>query len=206
MKIKIRITFMLGFIVVGTLCGCGTSTNGMESSYEELDVDYTINDDGTYTCDDNIYKYKLEVSGIEGKSQVTFIVLTNDTETSFEDVSYSLKKAQMSTGIPEFVILGWYNADAPSSDLPPMITLYDRDYVAPYMPLKELPDGYKYIGKLTEEQANDTGLAGCGMYAIMERDSLSDIYVYQECGTPIDENTLDSTTMQWAYVQWIVTQ
>ncbi|MBD5521379.1 MAG: hypothetical protein HDR03_09205 [Lachnospiraceae bacterium] len=111
MKIKICIAFMLGFIVIGSLCGCGTSTNKMESSHEELDVDYTTNDDGTYTYDDNIYKYKLEVSGIEGESQVTFIVLTNDIETSFEDVSYSLKKAEMSTGIPEFVILGWYNAN-----------------------------------------------------------------------------------------------
>ncbi|MDE6318155.1 MAG: hypothetical protein K2M22_00260 [Lachnospiraceae bacterium] len=72
------------------------------------------------------------------------------------------------------------------------------------MPVNELPDGYKYIGELTEEQANDTGLAGCQMYAVMERDSISDIYVYQECGTPIDENTLDSTKLQWAYVQWIV--
>lgn len=80
----------------------------MESSFEELDVDYTTNDNGTYTYEDNIYKYKLEVSGIEGESQVTFIVLTNDTETSFEDITYSLKKAEMSTGIPEFVVLGWY--------------------------------------------------------------------------------------------------
>ena len=81
-----------------------------------------------------------------------------------------------------------------------MITLYDRDYVAPYMPVNKLTDGYKHIGELTEEQANDTGLVGCGMYAVMERDSLSDIYVYQECGTPIDENTLVSIKSQGAYV------
>ncbi|WP_157668712.1 hypothetical protein [Lachnoclostridium phytofermentans] len=42
----------------------------------------------------NIYKFKIEVSGIEGESHVTFIILTNDEETSFEDVSYSLKKAE----------------------------------------------------------------------------------------------------------------
>ena len=93
---------------IGTLCGCGIATSRTESSFEELDVVYTTNDDGTYTYNDNIYKYKIEVSGIEGESQVTFIVLTNDTETRFEDVAYSLKKAEMSTGIPEFVILGWY--------------------------------------------------------------------------------------------------
>ena len=98
------------------------------------------------------------------------------------------------------------NTNAPSGDLPPMITLLDKNYVAPYLPVNELPDGYEYIGNLTEEQANDTGLAGCGMYAVTERDSLSDIYVYQECGTPIGENTLDSTKLQWAYVQWIVSE
>ncbi len=98
------------------------------------------------------------------------------------------------------------NKDPSSSDLPPMITLYDRDYVAPYMPVNELPDGYEYIGELTEEQANNTGLAGCKMYAIIERDSLSDFYVYQECGTPIDESTIDTTKLQWAYMQWVVVQ
>ena len=108
MKIKVCIVLMFGLIVAGALCGCGTSGNGTESSYEALDVDYTTNDDGTYTCGDNIYKYKIEVSGMEGETQVTFIVLTNDTETDFEDVAYSLKKAEMSIGIPEFVILGWY--------------------------------------------------------------------------------------------------
>ena len=73
-----------------------------------LDVDYTTNDDGTYTYDGNIYEYKIEVSGVDGESQVTYVILTNNTETSFDDVRYSLIKAEMSTGIPEFVILGWY--------------------------------------------------------------------------------------------------
>ncbi len=82
------------------------------------------------------------------------------------------------------------NKDTSGSDFPLMITLYDRDYVAPYMPVNELPDGYEYIVELAEEQANDTGLAGGKMYAIIERDSLSDFYVYQECGTPIDESTI----------------
>lgn len=107
MNSKICITFMLGLIVLGILCGCGTSANGMESSFVELDVNYTTNDDGTYICGDSIYKYKIEVSGIEGESQVTFIVLTNDTETSFEEVDYSMKKAVLSTETPEFVLLGW---------------------------------------------------------------------------------------------------
>lgn len=93
-----------------------------------------------------------------------------------------------------------------TGDLPPMITIYNRSYVAPYMPVDELPDGYEYIDDLPKEAANDTGLEGCHMYVIKETDSLSDFYLYQECGTPIDENTVDTTQLQWAYVQWILTE
>ena len=73
-----------------------------------LDVDYTVNDDGTYTCRGNTYKYMIKVSGVDGESQITYIILTNNEETDFEDVSYSLRKAEMSTETPEFIILGWY--------------------------------------------------------------------------------------------------
>lgn len=108
MKNKVCIACLLGFIVMGTLCGCGNSTKGTEPSFEALNVEYTTNDDGTYTYKGDIYKYKSEVSGIEGESPVTFVVLTNDTEISFKDISYSLKKAELSTGVLEFVLLGWY--------------------------------------------------------------------------------------------------
>lgn len=108
MKIRICIAFMIGVIIIGVLSGCEPSTSEMESSFEELDVDYTTNDNGTYTCRNNIYQYKIKVSGMEGESQVTFIVLTNDKGIRFEDITYSLKKAGMSIGIPEFVVLGWY--------------------------------------------------------------------------------------------------
>ena len=73
-----------------------------------LDVDYTTNDDGTYTCRGNTYKYMFEVSGVDGESQVTYIILSNNAETSFEEVAYSLRQAEMSTEAPAFVILGWY--------------------------------------------------------------------------------------------------
>ncbi len=78
-----------------------------------------------------------------------------------------------------------------------------QNYVAPYIPVNELPDGYSYLRELTEEQANDTGLAGCKMYAKTVLDSIPDFYVYLQCGTPINENTINSEDIQWAYVQWI---
>ncbi len=87
MKIKICYAILLVFIVTGAFCGCGTTTNGTKSSFEELDVHYITNDNGTYTYEGNIYEHKIEVSGIEGDSQVTFIVLTNDTETIVNDLN-----------------------------------------------------------------------------------------------------------------------
>ena len=40
MKIKICYAILLVFIVTGAFCGCGTTTNGTKSSFEELDVHY----------------------------------------------------------------------------------------------------------------------------------------------------------------------
>lgn len=91
-------------------------------------------------------------------------------------------------------------------DTAPMITINGRNYVAPHMPVDELPEGYSYIGVLSEENANKTGLEGCRIYAVMTKSSFTDFYLYQECGTPIGENMVDSTQRQWAYVQWILVE
>lgn len=89
-----------------------------------------------------------------------------------------------------------------SGDLPPMIEVFGNYYTALDMPVNQLPDGYPYLGELTESQANDTGLSGHKMYAQTVLDSVPDFYVYQQCGTPVDENTIDSEKIQWAYVKW----
>ncbi len=73
-----------------------------------------------------------------------------------------------------------------------MIDMADQKYVAPNMPVDELPEGFAYMGELTEKQANGTGLERCKMYVLTELDSIPNFYLYQECGTPIDENTVDS--------------
>lgn len=102
-----------------------------------------------------------------------------------------------------FSLIGCGAKESPVGDRPPMITIYGKNFMASHMPISELPEDYKYIGELPEEAANDTGLAGCKMYAVTELDTLSDFYLFQECGTPISGNTVDSTQRQWAYVQWI---
>ena len=79
-----------------------------ESPYVLLDIDYTENEDGTYTYDGNVYKYKVHVPGKSGENKVTLIILTNDTVTEFEFVEGGLASAELSTGVPEYVLLGWY--------------------------------------------------------------------------------------------------
>ncbi len=79
-----------------------------ESPYTELDIEYTKNPDGTYSYDGNTYEYKLQVAGYERNAHVTYIVLTNDLDTDFDAVVYRLIGSQAYTGVPEFVIIGWY--------------------------------------------------------------------------------------------------
>ena len=86
----------------------------------------------------------------------------------------------------------------------PSIVIDNQHFYAPNMPVNELPDGYEYIGVLSKDAANGTGLDGCKMYAIKGKDSFRDFYLYQECGTPIGNNTVDNTKRQWAYVHWLL--
>jgi hypothetical protein len=88
------------------------------------------------------------------------------------------------------------------SDIAPTILIGDRKFNAPGMPVNELPEGYDYIGDLSEEAAYNTGLAGTPMYAESSEDFV-DFYLYQECGTPVSEDTVDNTQLQMAYVHWI---
>ena len=113
-----------------------------------------------------------------------------------------MKRILFALGIIVLLILSGCETK-PAADLPPMIDMFGQKYVAPNMPVAELPEGYTYLGELTEAQANGTGLEGCKMYAVTELDSIPDFYLYQKYGTPVDDHTIDSENIQWAYVQWI---
>ena len=84
----------------------------------------------------------------------------------------------------------------------PGIVINNQHFYAPSMPVSELPEGYEYIGVLSKDAANGTGLEGCKLYAIKEMDRFQDFYLYQECGTPVGNNTVDTEKRQWAYVHW----
>ena len=86
----------------------------------------------------------------------------------------------------------------------PGIIICDRTYYVQIMPVNELPEGYEYIGDLSEEAANNTGLEGHKMYAAADKECFADFYLYQECGTPVGENEIDTTQRQWAYLHWVL--
>ena len=69
---------------------------------------------------------------------------------------------------------------------------------------KNLPAGFEYMGKLTEKQANNTGLQNHNYYAKPDDSHLKEFYVYQQTGTPVGPNLIDSTQRQWSYVRWAV--
>ena len=73
----------------------------------------------------------------------------------------------------------------PNAERPTLI-VDGNVYVNPYMPVSYLPYGYQSAGKLTREQANNTGLEGIEYF--VHPSETEDFYTYQECGTPIDQH------------------
>ena len=106
-------------------------------------------------------------------------------------------------------LVGWLRSNSKnkdevvSGDLPPILIMREEHFIAYDMPISELPDDLECMGEITEEEANGTGLQGCKYYANKYLSSFVEFYVYQECGTPVDENAVDSTKRQWAYVKWV---
>ena len=107
------------------------------------------------------------------------------------------------------VLAGCSGAEEESSlphkwDVRPMIIMDGKKYIDVGWPVNVLPEGYGYVGDLTEEEAFNTDLAGKRMYAAAAGGDREDFYLYQECGTPVSEDTIDGTKRQWAYMQWIL--
>ncbi len=61
--------------------------------------------------------------------------------------------------------------------------------------LNELPDGFEYAGKLTEEEKQYAGIIGDKYYVPKDSDDIECLYVYQEC-------VIGGKRKQWAYVKW----
>lgn len=85
------------------------SNEGLVES-ENLEQSYTVNEDGTFTCEGIVYNYKLTLTGKEEGAVETskYVVLTNNKNLSFDNVFRSLISSKLETGEPEFVLLGYY--------------------------------------------------------------------------------------------------
>ena len=85
-------------------------------------------------------------------------------------------------------------------DKRPMLCMDGVYYVDPYMPISYLPEGFRFSGTLTKEQAHNTGLEGTKYYTNPEAD---DFYTYQLTGTPVGLNVVDSTQRSMHYLRWV---
>lgn len=108
------------------------------------------------------------------------------------------------SGVFAFVGCSYQNVETEADDTPPAIILLNKEYTTQPIAVTELPEGYEYMGTLSEESANNTGLTGCKTYANINLNSLKNIYVYQEYENPNSED--DLAPKQWAYVQWALSE
>ena len=84
----------------------------------------------------------------------------------------------------------------------PVIVLNGQVYVARGDIVSELPDGYSYAGELTEEEKQYAYIDGSKYYIKDGAETINEIYVYQECGTPTSPGYVDNFKRQWAYAKW----
>ena len=119
MKKQINIILVTGILLGVMLMGCNSDSSAVDSTEgsneglvesENLEQSYTVNEDGTFTCEGIVYDYKLTLTGKEEGADKTsrYVVLTNNKNLSFDDVFRSLISSKLETGEPEFVLLGYY--------------------------------------------------------------------------------------------------
>lgn len=83
----------------------------------------------------------------------------------------------------------------------PMLNMDGAFYIDPYKPETRLPHGFTQAGKLSAEQAYNTGLAGTVYFT--NPDLPGEYYTYQICGTAVAVDEVDSEQRQWGYLRWI---
>ena len=84
-----------------------SSLNTTKLPEENGNVEYVVNEDGTYTCNGTIYKYKL-VLNHKNKAATgvgTFVILTNDTTLTYKDI-FHVMISSSPVDVSDFVLLG----------------------------------------------------------------------------------------------------
>lgn len=76
--------------------------------YENLGIEYTVNEDGTYLCKGRNYNYKITLTGRDNcaTSDCRYVVLTDNEDITYEEVAYSLISSDIRDGLTDTVIIG----------------------------------------------------------------------------------------------------
>lgn len=81
---------------------------GIDLSAENLGKVYTVNEDGTYTCEGKNYDYKIAVTGRDAVAvyDTRYIVLTDDKNITYEDIWWTMFGSGMDGVFSYTVIIG----------------------------------------------------------------------------------------------------
>ncbi len=99
---KRSLFFLLLLTFVLLLAGCGSNKNGIKKTYEATEngptYTYYEMEDGTWQCKDKTYSYRLVLTGRmhNAEKDSTFVVLTDDSKMTFEEVANALYSSDSS--------------------------------------------------------------------------------------------------------------
>lgn len=100
---KKKSPFFLALIaLVFLLVGCGSNKDGIKKTYEAAEngptYTYYEMEDGTWQCKDKTYSYRLILTGRmhSAEKDSTFVVLTDDSKMTFEEVANALYSSDSS--------------------------------------------------------------------------------------------------------------
>lgn len=81
---------------------------GIDASAENMGKVYTVNEDGTYTCEGKNYDYKIAVTGRDATAvcDSRYIVLTDDKDITYEDIWWSMFGSGMDGVFSYTVLIG----------------------------------------------------------------------------------------------------
>ncbi len=103
--------------------------------------------------------------------------------------------------ISVLMFCGCQSEEPDTLDAPRPMMFYENVYWKnPYMPVSELPEGYESAGTVPEEMAFNTGLEGIEFFT---NEGSGDFYTYQETGTPIGGNMVDTEKRAMHYIRWV---
>lgn len=90
---KKNFLMLLTMILICFVTGCGTK----QSENADSIVEYSENEDGTWTCNGRTYQYKIELTGREKNAARDgyYIVLTNNPAVTYDEVSWSFFSSRL---------------------------------------------------------------------------------------------------------------